>query len=681
MNTEQVKINERKVKVGAKDINLLSGEIHYWRLDPKNWRSIIKRVTQMGLDVVATYVCWEFHETSPGVYDFLGNSDPRRDLKNFLSILQDEGLWVILRPGPYIYSEWKNNGVPNSAAKYHRLHPEFQELALPYMKAVTEFALPYLATKGGPIILWQVDNEIDPWPQWYSEGLGIGNSPGLFQDFLEFQYEKIENLNSAWDTVYKNFEEAKPVSAFIPNDRNLINRYLDFIRFQHDYVVKVAKWTADKYRELGVNVPLYFNAYTGVSVQPWYELEKVGDLAGFDIYPTVEFSRYSNEQRTLFEAVNYARTFSKLPYIAEFESGVWHDRLKDVGVLPPNHYRLICYSALQSGIAGWNWYMLTDRDNWYQTPINQFGFTRPDLYETFSEIVSVYREINPPGLTKLTEIALTYDPLQRASVRPGQNLLQAFYEADVDYEFFDIEHGKTSKPFVFYAGGNWLSRNGQQRLLKYVQQGGHLFFIGEFPYMDDHMEPCNLLGFDRNFGVLKGVPQLGLELSNGTKINTPWIHTYQNIEGEPIIARRITPSGLTMEENSFQWELQNKNEYMIGYTRRIGEGKLTFIGLESSNDIIKAILDINDISIASRALDAQIKTTIFKDDDGYVLIATNTGTEQCATRVKLTPKLPKEEFILMDVKSKEERLIMDEIVVSVNAKDGAVYKIRRYADD
>src|SRR5690606_14745601 len=121
----RVTIENRKVRLsgapsGDLELPLLSGEIHYWRLDPANWCAALQRTREMGLDIVATYVCWDYHELQPGHYDFSGESDPRRDLLGFLALCAQEDFWVIIRPGPYIYSEWRNNGAPDYAARYHR---------------------------------------------------------------------------------------------------------------------------------------------------------------------------------------------------------------------------------------------------------------------------------------------------------------------------------------------------------------------------------------------------------------------------------------------------------------------------------------------------------------------------------------------------------------------------------
>ena len=173
-----VRIAEKKVWVDNVSIPLLSGDVHYWRLDPANWHPVLQRAREMGLRVIATYVCWDFHEIEPGRYDFCGETDPRRNLLGFLDLLTTEGFWIILRLGPYIYSEWRNNGVPDDAARLHRLDPAFQERASPYVQSVIDATRAFLATRGGRIILWQADNEIDPWAPWYTEQRGRGRLTG-----------------------------------------------------------------------------------------------------------------------------------------------------------------------------------------------------------------------------------------------------------------------------------------------------------------------------------------------------------------------------------------------------------------------------------------------------------------------------------------------------------------------
>ena len=628
-----VRIADKKIWVDQLEIPLLSGEIHYWRLDPANWRQVLRRAREMGLQVIATYVCWDFHEIEPGCYDFVGETDPRRDLLRFLNLLTEEGFWIILRPGPYIYSEWRNNGVPDDAARMHRLDPAFQKRAQPYMQAVVEATCPYLATNGGRIILWQAENEIDPWAHWYTEQLGLGQKTGHFHDFLRERYSALEGLNAAWDTAYTSLEEARAVSEMFPARPHLMRRYLDVTRFQHWYVTRVAEWAVKMYRHYGVDVPIYLNAYSGVSIQPWADFEALADLAGPDIYPSRELSLHTDEHRKFLEAVRYTRTYSRLPYIPEFEAGIWHDWLGDVGTLPPNHYRMMCLSALLAGAAGWNWYMLVNRDNWYQCPINEWGRTRPDLFEAFRQVTHLYHEIDPASLVKQTNVAVTFDPLQRGTERPGQDLLQALYQADIDYEFYDINRGICDQPILFYAGGDWLSALGQEHLKFYVESGGHLVCLGMYPRLDDQLHPLNLLGVKEPPGMISGSPgKLWLDVL-GNAIQSRWAFNYSETPGIPIFAIRQAPGNQTAEELSLQMGLQAGRQYTIGYTERRGKGLLTVIGLAPSAGLVLALQDYFNLRLPGRSLTPQVSTALFHRAGEYYLLAVNHGEEDKTAEV------------------------------------------------
>jgi beta-galactosidase len=114
----------------------------------------------MGLNAVTTYVFWNVHEPRPGVYDFSGNND----VAEFVREAQQEGLWVILRPGPYACAEWEFGGYPAWLLKDHSISlrsrdPKFLEPARRWIKRLGEELAPLQTGSGGPIILVQVENE------------------------------------------------------------------------------------------------------------------------------------------------------------------------------------------------------------------------------------------------------------------------------------------------------------------------------------------------------------------------------------------------------------------------------------------------------------------------------------------------------------------------------------------
>ena len=93
----------------GKPMQLHSGEMHYARVPAPYWRHRMKMMKAMGLNAVATYVFWNYHETEPGKWDWkTGN----KNLREFVKTAADEGMLVILRPGPYCCAEWEFGGYP-----------------------------------------------------------------------------------------------------------------------------------------------------------------------------------------------------------------------------------------------------------------------------------------------------------------------------------------------------------------------------------------------------------------------------------------------------------------------------------------------------------------------------------------------------------------------------------------
>ena len=96
---------------------IISGEMHYPRVPRAYWRDRLRKARAMGLNTITTYVFWNLHEPRPGVYDFTGQND----IAEYIREAQQEGLNVILRPGPYVCAEWDLGGYPSWLLKDHSL--------------------------------------------------------------------------------------------------------------------------------------------------------------------------------------------------------------------------------------------------------------------------------------------------------------------------------------------------------------------------------------------------------------------------------------------------------------------------------------------------------------------------------------------------------------------------------
>ena len=111
-----LQVKGREFLLRGKPFQILSGEIEYARIPRADWRDWLRKVRAMGLNTITVYVFWNLHETSPGVFDFSG----QKDVAEFVREAQQEGLYVVLRPGPYVCAEWDLGGYPAWSLKQSR---------------------------------------------------------------------------------------------------------------------------------------------------------------------------------------------------------------------------------------------------------------------------------------------------------------------------------------------------------------------------------------------------------------------------------------------------------------------------------------------------------------------------------------------------------------------------------
>ncbi len=144
----------------GKPFQIISGEIHYARIPREYWRDRLKKARSMGLNTVSTYVFWNAHELKPGLYDFAGSLD----VAAFIRMAQEEGLYVILRPGPYSCAEWDLGGIPawlfsDPGIVLRGTDEKFLAPAERWLKRLGQELAPLQLARGGPILAVQVENE------------------------------------------------------------------------------------------------------------------------------------------------------------------------------------------------------------------------------------------------------------------------------------------------------------------------------------------------------------------------------------------------------------------------------------------------------------------------------------------------------------------------------------------
>lgn len=154
--------NNQEFMLDGKPFQIRGAEMHPQRIPREYWRHRIQTAKAMGLNTIAFYTFWNDFEQPDGSFDF---KTDKRDIAAFLKLCQEEGMWVLFRPGPYVCGEWDLGGLPHyllkdPAAKLRTTEDStFMAAQERYLEAIAKVAEPYLAKNGGPILMTQLENE------------------------------------------------------------------------------------------------------------------------------------------------------------------------------------------------------------------------------------------------------------------------------------------------------------------------------------------------------------------------------------------------------------------------------------------------------------------------------------------------------------------------------------------
>ncbi len=273
-----------------------AGEIHYFRLPADRWQARLRQAADCGLNTVSSYMPWYHHEPVEGQVDLEGTTLAERNLRRFLDLAAEAGLWVIARPGPFVNSELRCGGIPEWLFRNHpetmsrradgqhvtgrtapaEGEPVYRQYVRRWYRAINALLCEYDVNRGGPIILYQPDNELsaawtygltnslyDPtilaetWPRWLREHYGGDLARAAARHGRQY---------ASWEEI--GVPREFPSS---PGEKALCLDWMNFKRwFFADWGATLAQWA----REDGIEVPMVFN-------EPVAGFYGHGDHAGF----------------------------------------------------------------------------------------------------------------------------------------------------------------------------------------------------------------------------------------------------------------------------------------------------------------------------------------------------------------------------------------------------------------
>lgn len=299
---ETFAVGDKTFLLNGKPFVIKAAEVHYPRIPRPYWEHRIRMCKALGMNTLCLYVFWNIHEQQEGVFDFTGQND----VAEFCRLAQKNGMYVIVRPGPYVCAEWEMGGLPwwllkKKDIRLREQDPYFMERVRLFEQKVGEQLAPLTIQRGGPIIMVQVENEYGSYGEdkpYVSAIRDIVREAG-FGDVTLFQCDWASNFTKnglddlVWtmnfgtgadiDSQFKRLKELRPTSPLMCSE--FWSGWFDKWGARHE-TRPAEKMTAgiDKMLSKGISFSLYMT-HGGTSFGHWAGANSPGfapDVTSYD---------------------------------------------------------------------------------------------------------------------------------------------------------------------------------------------------------------------------------------------------------------------------------------------------------------------------------------------------------------------------------------------------------------
>ena len=612
-----------------KKVFLNSGEIHYFRIKRELWDTHLQAASEAGLKTVSTYVPWAWHESVEGIFDFDGSTSPERDLNGWVQKCKSFGLTCILKPGPFILAEFRGAGLPDwfvekygNEVKMRNRKGDivmsdgvnlFHEIYIEKVALWYDQIMPFIAKRqvsaDGPVIMMQICNEIGVF-SWLAHQADYSQDVKTrFISFLKNKFTTIDEVNTLWETTYKQFEDLElPPDGRMPylskSDRSRDYEWHCFWRtYYGDYLRMLTKMIRDR----GVTVPLYHNLPGWIfghgydfplNISMYEDLyeNKSEIIFGIDHIPEFQSYRNMHDDRIIND-ITQAMVGEKPLFAAEFQCGS-----REYHVVPnPQEMELFYKASIANGLTGWNYYMFSQGKNpgrkgysgdtfyWF-TPLTAEGERTSafPLVKRMSKIIKTNESIILNAKRKAEVCVLFYPPYYATELErpesgasdlqfvPAAIRRQAYFDGllkvlqvlNVDYDMADLSKSvpedlvRYKQVWAFCT--DEMNAGEQQVLVDYAKAGGNMVVFPNLPDREMSQRPCTII---RDALELHPVgneiidsPLVDIyDLKDIKCANPQIVYSEKSLSGEEIIARTIKGSP-------------------CGFTKKIGKGTVIHLG-------------------------------------------------------------------------------------------------------
>ncbi|WP_173917630.1 beta-galactosidase [Halobacillus sp. Marseille-Q1614] len=608
-----IRIENEKVIINGKETCIFGAELHYFRIPKEEWRNRIQQVKEAGVNMISTYVPWTFHEYKEGTIDLTGETRSERDFQSFLRLVNDEGVYCLVRPGPYVMAEIVDHGVPpwfidnypQAVAQTEKglphptrvvsyMHPTFLKKVENWYHSVCSIIEPFQISNGGPVIMFQLDNEVGMF-HWVTK-------TGDYNEVTKKQFEQYLEENQALTET--NVSDPLMFMADHPEDnlaKVIKNEYYFFMRTHYRMYLEHLKKLAQKE---GISVPFILNIHGfhtidylkrgtryPIGVSQLLEAAKMEDtlVAGDYYIGNIEFDNYTDI--VLANSFTKAIQSPEQPlFSAEFQGGSASDKPR----LQPSTFDLTTRLCFANGMNAVNYYMFVGGENYeniglngrrheWQAPLSASGEKNPHfeviqhlgkMFHTFEKTLMNAKQISNTCLAfypdyYMTEYSnlfssLLIETFQRESdINLYNGTAKGLRVSNIIYDSLNIQNDEpidvNKVPSLWMFSLNWMDRPIQQKLIDYLENGGRLILFPTIPTKDLNDKECTLL--KDYIGVsLKGRKEGFVTVGEIDSVQTKYFEAFD------------------VNEGAFAWS-EDESKDIAAFKKRLGKGKLVVFGV------------------------------------------------------------------------------------------------------
>jgi hypothetical protein len=534
------------LNLDGRRIPLLSGEMHFWRMDPSDWEPALEAMVAEKIPIVSTYLSWRRH--APGVQE-IDFTSPHLNVRRFLQLCTDKGLLVHLKPGPWICAEEPGGGYPdwlladralwaldasdtpimgyNPPFKHpvpSYLHPRYLAYVRDWLQAVDDHLRDFFYP-GGSIILVQLDNE--PSYCFQDSMYGADYHPvaiTVFRRWVVRRYGSLKGVERAWNVPVRTEEDVTPPrassgnTASIPGMR-MWQREHDWVQFKEWMLAEYLRRLRTYHKAAGASGVMFTLNYNTHSVHTVPQAasglqQAVHGLGGEDMYYIPPLRLHHLVPLVRSAATAYANG-EVLPWVPEIQAGIWRSpgEHPDYPDPTPEQQALYYIAALACGFKGLNFYMLVERENWDLAPLGRNGSYTAMLGAVRQSVALLKRLLEVDALRPVHTVALLwYRPHAREAyivagaadvAVDGRGATYATWEAAfaalVQSGYFpaiwntDMLEPPQGTRAMVVPGCMFLSRVVQDRLLSLARRGMIISLVGTPPQLDEDGRPYSSL--------------------------------------------------------------------------------------------------------------------------------------------------------------------------------------------